>query len=256
MTATAVCELGFLLCGAMPPLCGQTAQPAGELERVRQVNLEYVSNMPNFVADETANRDDSRPGSQEWKHVDTVSTEITFRGRQALRRNVRINGSPWNGDWLALPGARWYGGFGTELAPVFDLRCPTTIEYEGTSNVRGSELLAFRFRSPADACFPPFTDRNGIQRYNPARTGRVLVDGASGHVNHLEEDASGFPAAWDLKDRKEQVSWGYVRIGDDSHLLPVAAEFVFLYASGARQRITVAYSNHRHFEASSNLEYH
>jgi len=84
----------------------------------------------------------------------------------------------------------------------------------------------------------------------------VLVEAASGHVIHLEEDASGFPSTWELKDRKEQVSWDYVRIGDASHLLPVAAEFVFLYASGARQRITVAYSNHRHFEASSSLEYH
>ncbi len=162
MNRAAVCGLGFLLGGAMAAaLHGQTAGPAGQLERVRQANLEYVLNMPNFVADETAKRDNSRPGSQRWERVDTVSTEISFRGRQALRRNVRIDGRPWNGEWLGLPGVRWYGGFGTELSPVFDPRCPTTVEYEGTGNVRGSELPAYRFRSTAEACFPPFTDRNG-----------------------------------------------------------------------------------------------
>jgi hypothetical protein len=253
------CWLAFgtrvLLCGsAAALLCAQTHGTAADLERVREVNLEYARNMPNYVADETAKRYDSRRGSQEWKYVDTVETEITFRGPSAVRRNVRIDGRPWNGDWPALPGARWYGGFGTELLPLFGPRCPTTVEFEGTSEMRGNERIAFRFHSPADGCFVPFTDRN--QRFNPARAGRVLVDAATGHAIQLEEDATGFPGDWELRDRKEQVTWDSVRIGDATHLLPVAAEFVFLYSSGARQRITVAYSNHRRFEASSTVEYH
>jgi len=39
-------------------------------------------------------------------------------------------------------------------------------------------------------------------------------------------------------------------------LLPVAADFVVLNASGDRWHVTVEYANHRHFESSTNVTFH
>ena len=225
-----------------------------KLEHARRVNLAYAANMPSFVADETARRYTSNSKSAKWQPLDTIQTEIAFVGTRVVRRQIRRNGKPWDRPFEALPGFKWYGGFGTEIKPIFDPQCPTIIQYKGPVKIREKALLKYGFTSPADGCFT-FLYANE-QRYNPARSGHVLIDDASGSVIHLDEEANEFPADFELAQRNEEVSWDYVTIGPASHLLPVAANFVILYSTGARTRIDVEYKNHRHFEASSDITFH
>jgi hypothetical protein len=225
-----------------------------KLEHVREVNLAYASNMPNFVADETAKRYARRGNSTEWAYVDTIESEIAFRGSRAVRQYIRKDGRPWDQPFQALSGFKWYGGFGTEIEPLFDPLCPTTVEYEGPKALRGKQLQAYRFSSPADGCFGPFTVL--YQRYNPSRTGEALVDDPGGNVIQLNEEARGFPADFDFVQRNEEVSWDYVKIGDATHLLPVGADFVVRYSSGERWHVMVQYANHRHFESSTSITFH
>jgi hypothetical protein len=225
-----------------------------KLEQAREINLEYVSNLPNFVADETAKRYTSDAKSPQWRYLDTIETEITFNGNRAVRQQIRRNGRPWTQPFEALPGFKWYGGFGTEIQPLFDLQCPTTIDYEGRAELRGKQLLKYRFSSPPDGCFASFYVE--YQRYNPARAGHVFIDDVAGNVIQIDEEASGFPAGFDFAQRNEEVSWDFVKIGDASHLLPVAADFVVFYSSGKRWRIEVQYKNHRHFETATDITFH
>lgn len=228
--------------------------PGGrELAHARRVNLEYAANMPNFVADETAKRYRSSPRSSSWRDFDTVESEITFKGNHAARQRIRRNGKPWEQPFEALPGFKWYEGFGTEISPLFDPKCPTTLEYEGRSKVRERQLLNYGFSTPVDGCFPFFFF--GYQRFNPARTGRVSIDDPAGHIIQLDEEATGFPAEIEFAEREEHISWDYVKIGEDPHLLPVRANFLVRYYDGTRYRIEVEYKNHRHFEASTNVTF-
>jgi hypothetical protein len=224
------------------------------LDRAREVNLRYAANMPNFVADETARRFTATNKSPGWRYADTIESEITIKGNQANRQHVRREGKPWVGGFETLRGFRWSGGFGTEIRPLFDPQCPTTIDYEGPAELRGRQLLDYRFTSAKDGCFAIFYFES--QLYNPARTGHAFIDGATGNLMQFEEEASEFPADFAFAYREERVVWDYVKIGDATHLLPVSANFVVHYTSGARWRIEVEFKNHRHFEASSNLTFH
>ena len=225
-----------------------------KLEHAREINLDSASSLPNFVADETAKRYTSNGKSPQWKYLDTIETEVTFKGNSAVREQIRKDGQPWRKPFQALPGFKWYGGFGTEIRPLFDPQCPTAIEYQGRGEVRGKQVLEYRFHSPADGCFHPFYF--GYQQYNPARTGHVFIEDAGGNILQIDEEASGFPSEFEFAQRKEEVSWDYVKIGDTSHLLPVGANFVVFYSSGSRWRIEVDYKNHRHFEASTKVTFH
>jgi hypothetical protein len=240
---------------ARPPFqAADLNAPGGrELAHARSANLEYAANMPNFVADEKAKRYRSGPGSSTWRDFDTVESEITFRGNHASRQRIRRDGKPWEQPFEALPGFKWYEGFGTEISPLFDPKCPTTLDYQGRSSVHGRRLLDYQFSTPADGCFPFFFF--DYQRYNPARSGHVFVDDPGGNIIQLDEDAKGFPAEIQFSEREEHISWNYVKIGEDSHLLPVRAEFLVRYYDGTRYRIEVEYKNHRHFEASSNVNF-
>jgi hypothetical protein len=232
---------------------GMDAVARSQLEHAREVNLAYASNMPNFVADETAKRYTSDRTSPQWSYLDTIETEITFKGPVVVRQQIRKDGKPWERPFQALPGFKWSGGFGTEIRPLFDPRCPTTIQYQGHAEVLGKQLVEYRYSSPPDGCFNPFYLQ--YQRYNPGRTGHVFIDGPSGNIIQLDEEASGFPQELEFAQRNEEVSWDYVKIGEATHLLPIGATFVVLYSSGSRSRVEVTYKNHRHFEASTNITF-
>ena len=229
--------------------------PGGrELEHARRINLAYAANMPNFVADEIARRYRSTTRAPDWRPYDTVEAEITFRGRRVERQQIRRDGKPWDQPFDALPGFKWYEGFETEINPLFDPECPTTLEFQGRSNAGGRQLLEYRFHSPVDGCFPflYFT----YQRYNPARSGSVFIDDPSGSVIQVDDQSEEFPADFEFAGREEHIFWDYVKIGDTAHLLPVRVNFLVTYSSGTRYRVEVEYKNHRHFEASSNVTFH
>lgn len=234
-------------------LTNLTAPGARELAHARPVNLEYAAHMPNFVADEKAKRYRIGPGGSTWRDFDTVESEITFKGNHAARQRIRRDGKPWEQPFEALPGFKWYEGFGTEIAPLFDPGCPTTLEYQGRSKSGARQLLDYRFSAPIDGCFPYFFF--DYQRFNPARTGHVFIDEPAGNIIQLDEEATGFPREIQFAERQERISWDYVKIGEDSHLLPVRANFLVQYYDGTRYRIEVEYRNHRHFEASSNITF-
>ena len=233
------------------PLTAAPPQPV--LEHARQVNLNRAANMPSFVADETAKRYMSRKTSPDaWKLVDTIESEITFKGSEPTREHIRINGKPWNKP--TIPNVSWSVEFGTEIKPVFDPECPTTIDFEGRQEIRGKKLLAYRFSSPSYGCFGWAT--TGGRRYNAARTGRVLVEDPGGGMVQYEEVSSDFPKGFAVQSYKEVTSWGDAKIGDASYLLPVALDFFLGFANGDVWRVNVEYTNHRRFEADTSVTFH
>jgi hypothetical protein len=240
-----------------PVLTDAQIEAHAKLERAREVNLNYIAHLPNFVADETGKRYTGEARFPDWRYLDKIETEITVKGNRSDRQKVRRDGKPWKQPYQFLPGFKWSGGFGTELRPIFDLRCPTTIDYSGTAVMHGKRVLEYRFESPADGCFGPFT--NEYARYNPARKGRIFVEDFAGdrggNVLQLEEEATDFPEQFEFSHRVETVSWDFVKIGDAPHLLPVAANFVVEYFSGSRVRVDVEYKNHRHFESSASISF-
>ena len=227
------------------------------LERSRQVNLDRAANMPNFVADEVVTHFVARPSSGlvdsiDWRHDYTVEDEITVKGNQVTRDQVRRNGKAAKGVILGMPTT----GFGAALKPLFDPQCPTQLEFAGNEPFRGTTALVYRFHSPADGCFGNlYGGRNGTWAYNAARAGRIFIDGRSGDVLQFEEEATGFPNGFLITQRNQVMTWNFVKIQDVSHWLPVSAEFIWRMGDGSLTRATATYSNHRHFEAATNLTF-
>jgi hypothetical protein len=231
-----------------------TKRSPSELERLRQVNLEYLSKLPNFVADETARRYWSDSAEKPWRLYDTVEDEITFKGSQLDHQNIRRNGKPFHRPFGQLGRTVWGGvGFGVELRALFDLKCPTNIDFGGTDTAGAAELPVYLFRSPAEGCFTSNTVDG--RDYNRARTGRFLVDAGRGNVVRYQEEAAGYPANFGLERTTVKQSWDYVKIGDATYLLPVSFEFVGRRSDGEATRVSVEYKNHRHFEAAASVTF-
>lgn len=236
-----------------------TNQPAPDaewqarLDQIRSRVLAFVAAMPNFVADEVAQRYVSSTDPPEWRPLDTIDSEITFKGNAASRDHIVVSGKPWNQGYRALPGFKWTDTFGSQLSFLFDEKCPTAFEFEGTVAEDGKSLSAIRYQSPPDGCEFYWQD---YQQFYPAKTGRLLLDEQAGNVVRLETEAGGFPKAFPIVSVRKQVSWDDVKIADATHLLPVSAEITVVLATGEMRLSRNEYKNHRHFEAASSITFH
>jgi hypothetical protein len=225
-----------------------TEEQRQALERARAVNLKYIANLPNFIADETATVATTDSDPPQWNPSTVIRTEVTFKGATESRDHVTQDGKPVAGGYVAL-GFRWIGSFGSGLKALFDPECPVTFQFQE----RVGHLLVYQFSSPPDNCFKSST--SGSRRFYAARTGKVSIDESNGNVMHFEESCTGFPAGFGQTQNTREVVRDYVKIGDDSHLLPVAAKSIIGANGGRLNCISSTFGNHRHFEAASNISY-
>jgi hypothetical protein len=210
--------------------------------------------MPNFVADEVQKRYTSAVNPPKWRLAHTVESEIAFSKGRESRTRIVLNGKPWDHPYRMLPSANWSGGFGSSLSDLFGVDCPSTFALDNGVKEHGRSLLVLRYKSPLDGCLGWI--HSGYQRFFFEETGRVLFDERQGHVVRLEGTDQGFPPAFPISQREFEVSWDYVKIAGDSHLLPVAADYITIYDSGRMALTRAQYKNHRHFEASSSVTFH
>jgi len=80
---------------------------------------------------------------------------------------------------------------GSSTTPSFDPSCPTKIDFAGTTHA----YVSLR------------------NQYNPARTGRILVDAGRGNVIRYEEEAAGFSEKFGKERGTVRQSWDFVKIG-------------------------------------------
>jgi CubicO group peptidase (beta-lactamase class C family) len=221
------------------------------LERARKVSLDRVGKMPNFVADEIGHRFQSEGAGQPWKLFDTVESEVSVKDSAISRENIRRNGVPSKKPLEKLDGPGWGMFFGVELK-MFHLECPTKFEFAGVERIGGRQLRAYRFNSPSGGCNAKL--RAGREEYEPARTGRFLID-ERGEVLRYECEGRGVPEKFLLERVVETESWDYVTIGGSSYLVPVAASMSLFQADGTAWLARIEYRNHRHFESSAAVMY-
>ena len=235
------------------PSTGADPDPQAFLEQARKVILDRAAHLPNFIADEVADCYSSTTNPPEWRHMATIQSEVTFKGDGETRKQRTRNGEP-----LLTPGIPpgcmgWGGGFGSYLIPVFDPGCGTTLEFLQKIGQPGNQGLAYRFITPPEGCFA--TSFAGYQRAYPTHEGIVVLQIPGGNLIQVRERSFQFPEAYGIMQREETVTWGFVKIENETHLLPVAFEKLMFVRSGSINRVSAKYVNHRHFEANTSVTF-
>src|SRR5215471_6526367 len=89
------------------------------------------------TVDETAIRYHSpHTDPPKWKQFDKIEMELIVQGAGwGQRQNVRRQGKPWKKPDFS--DFNWGEQFGSELTPLFDSKCQTTIEFDGHERANG-----------------------------------------------------------------------------------------------------------------------
>ena len=173
-TPTQRVPAGSLLRNLQPPKAnedlatGPTTE-SGWLDMLRSRVLEFTSKLPNFVADEIDRRYVSTTNPPDWRLIDTIESEVTFKGSALAREHIVVDGKPWNSAYNAIPGHALVAmaGFGSTLPILFNPKYRTTFKSEGQVNEGGKSLSVVRFSSPPDSFS---TVRIGYQNFFPGTT--------------------------------------------------------------------------------------
>lgn len=224
------------------------AAEQSQLDRVREVNLDYVAKLPDFVADETSRRFRSYDLGKPWGLEHTVQDEVTVKDHRVFHRNVHKHASTLSGV-LDKP---LNFDFGLHLEAVFGPQCASQVEFVGREEVDGLPMLVYLFQIPPGVCFG--VAHNGNRQF-AAITGRILVDAANLHVLRSEWVGAGFPEKFAVDRFTTTEQWGYATIGGSSYLVPVSSEIVLRMSDGSTERGKTEYKNHRHFEAATSIEF-
>lgn len=217
-----------------------SAEPS-QLDRVRQVNLDYVSKLPDFVADEITRRYRSYDVGKPWRLEHTIEDEITVKDNRVSRQGTRMNRQLSASD------------FGLHLESVFNLQCAAKIEFAGREETGGQPILVYFFQAPPGNCFGSVV-HNG-NRQVAAIIGRILLDAANLHVLRCEYQGTGFPEKFACDRYTVTDLWGYAAFGGSSYLVPISAGGVVRMSDGSMERVTTEYKNHRHFEAATSVTF-
>src|SRR5580698_1141172 len=78
-----------------PDLTPAELEAHAKFERAREVNLNYIAHLPNFVADETGKRYTGEARFPDWRYLDKIETEITIKGNRSDRQKIRRDGRQW-----------------------------------------------------------------------------------------------------------------------------------------------------------------
>jgi hypothetical protein len=212
---------------------------SSQLDRVRRVNLDYVSKLPDFVADETTRRYRSYDVGKPWRLEHIIEDEITVKDNRVSRNRQagRLSASD----------------FGLHLESVFDPHCGAKLGFAGREEAGGQAALAYFFHAPPGNCFGSVL-HNG-NRQVAAISGRILVDAANLHELRFEFQGSGFPEKFAVDRYTVTDLWGYAIIGGSSYLVPISAAVVDRMSDGSMERATTEYKNHRHFEAATSVTF-
>jgi hypothetical protein len=195
---------------------GPSDDPQAFLENARTVILDRAAHLPNFIADEIA---DCYSGG---RRTATTQSEATFKGDRETRQHRLLNGEPLPSQTPGCINFGWGGGFGTYLLPLFDPNCGATLEFSQRSGQPGNERMIYKYHAAPEGCFH-VTDF-GYQRVYPAHEGLVVLEIPGGNLIQVLDRLVDLPKAYPIERSEETVTWNFVRIENETHLLPVAFE--------------------------------
>lgn len=249
----------FLIAAPLVAQDQQVQDYQAALEQARRVNLEFAKRLPNFVADEHAIR--YKSGSvnpPDWQVIDHIDSEISVKGQNVFtREHVLVEGKPWNKP--AFNGANWSVLFGVELTRLFDPKCNTKMEFDSRQTRGGRPVPVYRFQAAENGCFGTYSIGGGLlrgtKRFNPARTGKFYIEEPGGAFLGYEEEASSFPKGFGADMLRMSVAWDYVKAGESTELLPVAADLSGGLSTKGLWRVALTHTNHRQFAASTSVSF-
>ncbi|MCC6587147.1 MAG: hypothetical protein IT168_10685 [Bryobacterales bacterium] len=222
------------------------APPVSPETLVKQARTEaelFVTNLPDFTAQQVMSRFFRPAATSDWQGIDTTTAEITYSGGNAVYRNAQVDGRPVNRK-IERIGASKPAEFAAALEEVMSPATTARFKLRGRQHQNSPSASVFDFSIPeADSHWAiPSPDGRIVK---PAYTGAVWIDSASGRVLRIEQHTAAMPSDFPIARVDTALTFAPVQIGDGTPMLPLSSDSVScLNGSGACSRYLIEFKGY------------
>jgi len=195
------------------------------LEQARWHAMEFVEELPNFTVTETVSRYERTPSTRDWKLIDTLEIELTYRVKEGEKAKlVKVNGKPATTSFEKVDGSTSTGEFGLMLAALFSPSSQAEFKQLRTETYRGRQATVFDFRVKKVNSTSVIQDKASGQSITPGYSGSVWIDNEAKKTLRIELSHDDIPASFPVSLAEDSVDYDWVVIAGERYLLPVRAE--------------------------------
>jgi len=248
------------------PVSSPVERPAGEaratevrpaadslIERAREAAYSFNDGLPNFLCDQLTLRYTSDSGRKpSWKLRDRAEVELLYVEGREDYRNPRINGKAVKKEKVEETGQWSTGDFGTTLVDIFSSASAAKFTRRA-----GGETIGGVYTVPYD-----FTVAKPNSHWRilfdgeilPAYDGTLFIDPVTARVIRIEKQARDLPPTYKIDVVEMTVTYGWVTISGQKHLLPVDSENLACERGSPNcSKNEIQFRNYRKFAAESNI---
>lgn len=222
------------------------APPASPEALIKQARTEaelFVTNLPDFTAQQVMTRF-FRPGANgDWQGIDTSTAEITWSGGNAVYKNAQVDGRPVSRK-IERIGASKPTEFASALEEALSPAISATFKPRGQQEQNGRSASVFDFSVPEAVSHWAIQSPDG-RIVKPAYTGAVWIDNASGRVLRIEQHTATMPSDFPIARVDTALTFSPVQIGEGTPMLPLSSDSVScLNGSGTCSRHLIEFRGH------------
>jgi hypothetical protein len=228
---------------------GYAAQPDADpvIDAAREATASFTKSLPDYIVKRTTTRyrgirqraSDSVRTASIWKVSDVVTAGVVAEHGTEVFVNIRVNGTPSNrvansGQWSA-------GEFSSTLKSIFSSDTGTQFTKQHSATLMNRP--AWRYDFAVDQPHSNWRLASGGESVKPAYGGQIWIDKESLRVLRIDMSAREMPSSFTLDSIESTIDYDFVKIGDNSYLLPGHSE-----SSDCEQGTRICFKNVTDFE--------
>jgi hypothetical protein len=214
---------------------------------------DYISNLPNFICQQTTQQLEAGKKPTKWRKGDTIVSKLVFSEGHEQRSLESVNDKPAQASHFVRRPLVTEGEFGVLLANVFGESAQATFSWNGWQMLRGRRVAVFDFDVVKEHSTLRLSLSDLAHATVPYR-GSVYADPATGAVLRIMSSAYDIPVAVQTRSIATTIDYDPVSIGGRDYLLPVEAS-VLLDTGSHHVWNRMEFRGYRKFEAESTVTF-
>ena len=222
------------------------------IEESRARAMDYIQDLPNFIAVQTIKRYARVNRNMPWRLGDTLEVELTYSaGKGETHKKFRVNGKTSNKYYEDLDGAISTGEFGTRLAGILMPQAQASFKEAGRQQFRGRSVVMYDFKVETANSNSQITDTTTGKSIISGSRGSVWIDVETKLVLRIEQYHDDIPANFPITLTETVLEYDWIKIGEDQYLMPVRAEVILgRERDGYSMRNVIEFKDYRKFDTA------
>lgn len=224
------------------------------LADARAVAASYPGSLPAYLAQQVTSRFFSTSGRDGWQPIDEVSADLAYASGKEKYGNYQKDGqqiappADENGIWSTRE-------FQTELEEFLAPGAPGKFTRRGEEKIGSRAAIVYDVTVPQADSDWVLSSPDG-RRQTAGYAGTVWIDKENHRVLRIEKHTTSLPRDFFFSSAKDAVSYDFVRLGQQTYLLPASAETTrCMSGSGTCTRNAMEFHGYRPLAADAQVRF-